>query len=298
MQYSIGTTYEGKNLRYLKQILKAVNHIEVSPDSIALKTAKGVRIHPQALEQFRWISRETDVNILIHGVGMSIGSYDGWNDEYINLLDQLLHESANIRWHSEHLAYTRVNGKNLGTMLTLPRTKETLELICKRVDAIQKRYRVPFLLENVISMFPDAASTYSDAAFLNSITESTGCGLILDIYNLQCDSVNFDFKIDPFLEELNLNTVYEMHLAGGNVDPEFNFQMDVHSRLTEESTLQLAKQIVKTNPKNLQAITFELLEEFIPNLGTDKIIEELKRLNLLFNHDESTAVTNKPLFVN
>ncbi len=32
MNYSIGTTYEGKNFTYLKEITPFVRHIEVSPD--------------------------------------------------------------------------------------------------------------------------------------------------------------------------------------------------------------------------------------------------------------------------
>lgn len=37
MNYSIGTTYEGKHFDYLKEIIPYVHHIEVSPDSITVK---------------------------------------------------------------------------------------------------------------------------------------------------------------------------------------------------------------------------------------------------------------------
>jgi uncharacterized protein (UPF0276 family) len=61
----------------------------------------------------------------------------------------------------------------------------TLGLICERVRLILERYRVPFLLEHVIHLLPDAPSDFTPAAFLNAITMRTGCGLILDVYNLQ-----------------------------------------------------------------------------------------------------------------
>ncbi len=292
MKYSIGTTYEGKNFDYLKEIVPYVNHIEVSPDSIAVKKNGRIGINAESLEQLKWIETETDIDILLHGVGMSIGSYDGYSIEYINLLDELFNELNTIRWHSEHLAYTKVNGENLGTMLALPRTDEVIDMICKRIEIIQSKYKIPFLLENVISMLPPSSCDYSEAAFLNKITSLTGCGLVLDVYNLECDEFNFNLEVDQFLKELNLNTVNEIHLAGGNTDEEFNFKMDIHSQLVEASTYELAKRIINTHRSHVKAITFEILEEFIENHGSAAIINELKKLNLIFNNYEPAAITN------
>ncbi len=298
MKYSIGTTYEGKNFSYLQEIIPFVNHIEVSPDSIAKKKDGLIYINQEAIKQLQWLESNTDVSVLVHGVGLSIGSYDGCSKDYLLLIDELFSKIKNIRWHSEHLAYTMVNGENIGTMLTLPRTDEVLEMICKRVDFIQKKYKKLFLLENVISMLPSPDCKYSDAAFLNKITYLTGCGLVLDVYNLECDQVNFNLNVDAFLQELNLNTVYEMHLAGGATDPEFNFKMDVHSQLVAQTTIDLATRIINAHPQNLQAITFEMLEEFIGNHGAAKIINELKKLTCIFNHYEPATITNQPVFIN
>lgn len=292
MKYSIGTTYEGKNFQYLKEIIPYVNHIEVSPDSIAVIKNGRTSINAEAIRQLKWIETKTDIKILLHGVGMSIGSYDGYSMEYMNLLDELFREIHGIRWHSEHLAYTMVNGENLGTMLALPRTNEVIDMICKRVETIKKKYKVPFLLENVISMLPPPSCDYSEAAFLNKITSLTGCGLILDVYNLECDQENFNLDVQQFLEELNLSNVYEIHLAGGSTDAEFNFKMDIHSQLVQDSTFELAKRVINTNRSQVKAITFEILEEFIENNGTTAIINELKKLHLIFNHYEPATITN------
>src|SRR5258708_15735402 len=236
MKYSIGTTYEGKNDQYLKKLLPHIDHIEVSPDSISRYADGKIEIHRGILSQLQWLSRNTTIEILIHGVGLSIGSHEGCNSEYLQLLDQLFENVPSVKWHSEHLAYTRVNGESIGTMLSLPRTDEAIELVSRRVDYLQKKYKKPFLLENVASMLPDSDCKYSHACFLNKITSSTGCGLILDVYNMECDAYNFGFQITPFLEELNLNAVYELHVAAGAVDLEYDFKMDVHSRLLSNST--------------------------------------------------------------
>lgn len=297
MNYSIGTTYEGKDFNYLKEIIPYVNHIEVSPDSIAVKKNGQARINAESLQHLKWIEKETDIKILIHGVGLSIGSYDGYSAEYLNLLDELLSEVNIISWHSEHLAYTKVNGENIGTMLALPRTDEALDMISERIVTIQNKYKIPFLLENVISMLPSPACKYSEAAFLNKITAQTGCGLILDVYNLECDQYNFHLDIDHFLEELNLTTVKEIHLAGGSTDTEFNFKMDIHCQMTQSSTIELAKKIVQSKGIQLKAITFEILEEFIENHGSPAIVDELQKLNSIFNH-ESRKPANESAWTN
>lgn len=292
--YSIGTTYEGKNLAYLKKIAPFIDHIEVSPDSIAVTKHGRTSLQPESLCHLKWVQAETGIQILLHGVGLSIGSYNGYDETYIGLLDNLARE-VEVRWHSEHLAYTKVNGENLGTMLALPRTDEVIEMICRRVEAIQKRYKIPFLLENVITMLPPSACQYSEAAFLNRITSLTGCGLVLDVYNLECDAYNFHLDIESFLSELDLKPVAEIHLAGGSIDREYDFKMDIHSQLVDASTLTLAEKVLRGGETGIKAITFEILEEFIDRHGADAIIRQLKQLHALFNQHEPRILTNEPL---
>ena len=66
-----------------------------------------------------------------------------------------------------------------------------------------------------------------------------------------------------------------MHLAGG---VEYGgFQVDVHSHVTGESTLAIARQALSRAP-GVRAVTFEYLKEAIPRLGHDGICGELARL--------------------
>jgi len=294
MKYSIGTTYEGKNFRYLQEVLPYVGHIEVSPDSLAVSAKGRVSINTSSLEQLKWLQQNTNVELLIHGVGLSIGSYDGYSKTYIRLLSELFSE-LDIKWHSEHLAYTMVDGENLGTMLTLPRTDEVIDMVCKRIDEIQERFKVPFLIENVISMFPDGDVQYSEAQFLNRITSLTGCGIILDVYNLQCDEKNFGLDLPAFFSELNFDSIYELHLAGGMYDKEHDFQMDIHAQLAAGSTIELAQSIIDRKPKHLRCITYEILEEFIDAVSAPAIADHLKLLDTKFNSCATTGNSNKLL---
>lgn len=283
---SVGTTYEGNNIKYLQKLLEVAGHIEISPDSFAAMQNGQSFIPPDKMEQLSLISRKS--KLLVHGVGLSIGSYNGMSTQYLHLVESILKE-APAAWHSEHLAYTMVNGRPLGTMLSLPKTKESLQLITARVKEIQDRFAIPFLLENIISMLPQPkGEDYTDAGFLNEIVKQTGCGLILDIYNLECDAHNHaDFSFPDFLNELNLNAVYEIHLAGGLEDDDY-FKMDIHSGLTALSTKLLLKDVLSRRPQNLRAITFEILDEFLPMTGEDNVIREINDLKLLIAKQYAT----------
>jgi uncharacterized protein (UPF0276 family) len=145
----------------------------------------------------------------------------------------------------------------------------------ERVRIIQERYRVPFLLEHVIHLLPDAPAEFTPAGFLNAITSRTGCGLILDVYNLECDAYNQGLDIPAFLDELDFAPVRELHLAGGVQHN--GFQLDIHSRPTCDSTLTLALDVIRRAPC-LRVVTFEFLKEAIALLGHDTICAELARI--------------------
>jgi uncharacterized protein (UPF0276 family) len=272
MYAGLATTYEGSDPRLLERICPLVDYLEISPDSISEMTSEGPRLNAAILRELETVAREK--SFLVHGVGLSIASASGYSQDYIRLLDELFSRLP-IAWHSEHLAYTMVEGEQLGTMLPPPRTQEALDMLCERVQFLHSRYRVPFLLEKVVRFLPEYPGDYSEAEFLNALCRQTGCGLLLDVYNLECDHKNFGFNIEQFLSELDLRNVVEMHLAGG---VEYGgFQVDVHTHVTQESTLEIARDVLARAPQ-VRAVTFEYLKEAVPRLGHDAICGELERL--------------------
>jgi len=271
-QPALATTYEGDDVALLQRIVPLVDMLEIAPDTIATSEEKRQRLRPEVLDEYAAVARQ--VKFIAHGVGLSIGSIDHWEEGYLRLLDELFTRFP-LEWHSEHLACTVVAGENVGTMFSLPRTEEALDLICERVRLLQERYRVPFLLEHVIRLLPDAPAEYTPAGFLNAITSRTGCGLILDAYNLECDAYNQGLDIHGFLNELDLAPVRELHLAGGVQHN--GFYLDIHSRPTRETTLALGLEIIRRAP-NLRVVTFEFLKEAVTLLGHDATCAELKRI--------------------
>lgn len=268
----VGVNYEGRDPRFVETVLPFAEVVEVTPDAIAT-LRDGVPVIPdETLRELRAIARSS--RITLHGVGLSIASADAMNDGYFRLVDTLMQE-LDPAWHSEHLGYVSVDGEHLGTMLVPPRTEEALALICARVETVLRRYPKPFLLEHVVNLFPDAGGDYSPAGFLNEIVRRTGCGLILDVYNLECDAHNGLGDADAFLGELDLNAVREIHVACGTEDR--GLQVDVHSRVTRDETVARLQGVLATAP-NVEAVIFELLGPAVPSVGHTAIAAELQRI--------------------
>ncbi len=275
---SIGATYEGRDPALLERMLPLVDYIEVTLETISEVNGHEVSLSGEVMSELKNIGKAAQ--IIVHGVSLSIGSHEGWSPVYLRLLDDFL-EQVDVAWHSEHLGYTKVDGQHLGIMLALPKTEETLDVVCKRVSAIQEHYKLPFLLENIVHVIPDSPSDYSDAGFLNELTERTGCGLILDMYNLECDAHNHGFDIPAFLGELQPANIRELHVACG-VEHD-GFLLDVHSQLTRNSTVRLAQHVVRS-AGNAQVVVYEFMPEAVPGLGHDAIVAQLARLRASFGN--------------
>ena len=118
------------------------------------------------------------------------------------------------------------------------------------------------------------------AAFLNALTDRTSCGLILDVYNLECDAHNHGFDIPAFLNELHTTKVRELHVARG---VEHNgLLLDVHSQLIDPATIELAQQVVERSTGSAQLVVYEFMPEAVPNLGHAAIAEQFVRLRSAF----------------
>ncbi|SHG99974.1 DUF692 family multinuclear iron-containing protein [Massilia sp. CF038] len=274
---SLGVSYEGRDPALMAQMLAHVDYVEVTPETIAEVDGDTIVLSREVLAELKEISQQ--VPIIVHGVSLSIGSHDGWAPTYLHLLDDLM-EQVDVAWHSEHLGYTKVDGQHLGIMLAMPRTEQALDLVCARTEAIQQRYGIPFLLENIVHVIPDCPGAYSDAGFLNALTARTGCGLILDIYNLECDEHNHGLNIAAFMAELNGEAVRELHVACGVMHN--GFMLDVHSRLTRPRTADLAYDAIHNVATSAQVVVYEFMPEAVPGLGHAAIGHELAQLRARF----------------
>jgi uncharacterized protein len=171
-------------------------------------------LHGNAAQRAEILDLVGRIPLTAHGVGLSIGTDVPLDLAYLDEVASIV-ERLEAPHYSEHLAFTRVPGRDLANLLPLPKTEEVAEQIIAKVRAVQSRVPVPFLLENITYVFEWPDSRMSDAQFLNLICRETGAGLLLDVENVFLNSRNHGFDPRGFLDELDAGLVQEVHMAGG-----------------------------------------------------------------------------------
>jgi uncharacterized protein (UPF0276 family) len=149
----------------------------------------------------------------LHGVGLSIGSPRPLDEAHLARLAALAKRYAPGLF-SEHLAWSSHDTGFLNDLLPLPYTEETLARICEHIDRTQEALGRRMLLENPSTYLRFAESTIPETEFLGAIASRTGCGLLLDVNNVEVSAGNHGFSAAAYLDAFPLEHVGEIHLAG------------------------------------------------------------------------------------
>ena len=147
---------------------------------------------------------------------------------------------------------------------------------------IQQRYGVNFLLENPAHYLPDLPADQAigdEFGLMNRITGLSGCGQLLDLHNLWCNAVNFRFDPMAALDQVRLDRVGEIHVAGGSWSD--GFYMDAHNGRVPEPVWDLLEHTLSRAP-TVRGVVFEVLEEYLGQLGPDGIVLELERARTIW----------------
>jgi uncharacterized protein len=155
----------------------------------------------------------TKYPISLHGVGLSLGSADGLKQRHIAELKSLVDEFEPALV-SEHLAWSAFSHQHVPDLLPLPMTNEVLELFVKHVDQLQHELKREILIENPSNYLAFKHTQMSEPEFLNQLNERTGCKLLLDVNNIYVSSENMGFKACDYIDQMNLDAVAQIHLAG------------------------------------------------------------------------------------
>ena len=154
-----------------------------------------------------------DYPISLHGVGMSLGSADALDIGHLARLKRLAAriEPAAI---SEHLCWSRIDGRHLNDLLPLPFTGEALDHVCAHVEQVQDALARPLLVENVSAYLRFADDAMAEWEFVAAVARRTGCKLLFDVNNVYVNAINHGFDPLTYLTAIPGDAVAEIHLAG------------------------------------------------------------------------------------
>lgn len=151
--------------------------------------------------------------IVMHGVSLSIGSYDSLNWEYLKQLKALI-DKINPAWVSDHLCWTSIHPINTHDLLPLPYTEEIIMHVVNRIQQVQDFLERQLVFENVSTYVEFKHSTLTEWEFITAIAEEANCKILLDLNNIYVNSFNHGFNPLTFLQGIPIHRVQQFHLAG------------------------------------------------------------------------------------
>jgi len=202
----------------------------------------------------------TALPVLLHGIGLSLGSAEGLDAERVRHVARVA-EAVEPPWFSEHIAFTRAGGVEIGHLAPLPFNREAVATVAANAATLRQALPgLPLLLENIAYSFVLPGATMSEAEFVRAVLDEAGAGLLLDLENVHANSRNHGYNPFEYLESLPLERVVEAHLAGGVLrDGEY---ADTHTRPVPEESWSLLEWLASRAP--LRAVIIERDDDLPP----------------------------------
>lgn len=276
----VGILFNGALDGFLSRYAGAIDHVSVIPERFWNDRGQGrePRFIPLPDEVATLESLASRHPLAAHGIGLSIGSASTFDVPHVREL-AAWQRRYGFRWISEHLAAVRVRNASTvdhhaGLSLPLPWDREFLDLLCDRVSAVQEILGEQLLLENGVVHTPVPETEMTEVEFMNALCERTGCGILLDLHNLHVNAVNLGVDSEAFLDRLSLDSVREIHIAGGN--ELYGVYLDSHAGPCPERVFDLLERVLPSCP-NLLGVTFEFHESYFPRMGDEGIHAQIAR---------------------
>lgn len=183
-----------------------------------------------------------DYPMTFHGVGLSIGSVDPLNKDYLQRLLALKNE-LQPAWISDHLCWTSAHGYTTHDLIPLPYTYQVVDHIVDRIQQVQDILGERLVIENVSSYMQFTDTEMTEWDFINLILEKSDCDLLLDVNNIYVSAQNHGFNAEDYLHAMPANKVKEIHLAG--YEDKHTHLLDTHSRPVTQAVWDLFAKAVQ-----------------------------------------------------
>jgi len=189
----------------------------------------------------------------LHGIGLSLGSSDGADDQHLKYLKDVV-EEYNPFLLSEHLSWSRIGKQKkqfYPDLLPVPYNKESLNIISDNIKKTQDYLGRKILIENPSSYVSYNVTTMSEVDFLNQLVVNTECGILLDINNIYVSCFNLGLDANKYITEINYDAVGEVHLAGpsDSIINEKKILIDTHNSKVRDEVWGLYKKFISKKGK-------------------------------------------------
>lgn len=209
---------------------KLIEWLEIVPENYLEIGGKKARDFQEVLD--------SGIQLIPHGVNLSVGTASNPDSAHavpaskiesdqascepepsldmdlVSVLKDELFTKIKPPWFSDHLSCTRVDGIYLNELIPLPFTREAVDQVVANVKALQEEVGLPFLVENPSYYTSLIEPEMPEYEFMNKIADGSDCGILLDVNNVYVNAINHNYDPKEFIDNLNLDRVVQVHIAG------------------------------------------------------------------------------------
>lgn len=160
----------------------------------------------------------TQIPVQLHGTSAGLASSAPVEEKRLAKMARLVDQVHPEVW-SEHLAFVRAAGYEIGHLAAVPRNASTVADAAANIFRASELVGITPMVENIATLIAPPGSAWTEAEWLNSVVVASDAPLLLDLHNLYANAVNFanDSANAPFeaLRSLQLDRVMTVHIAGG-----------------------------------------------------------------------------------
>ena len=150
---------------------------------------------------------------------------------------------------TEHLAFVRAGGIEIGHLAAPPRNDNTLSGLCENLRLARRITGALPAMENIAMLLDPPGSTMSEACWL----AASGTDLLLDLHNVHTNSINFNYDPYALLAAIPLERASIIHIAGGRSIRGGRI-LDDHLHETSDEVYGLLRWVAARAPRSLTVI--------------------------------------------
>jgi uncharacterized protein (UPF0276 family) len=198
----------------------------------------------------------SQVPVVLHGVGMGLASSVPVKTKRLEKMARLVEQVRPEFW-SEHLAFVRGGGIEIGHLAAPPRTADTLEGVAENLSRAAALASSRPILENIATLIEPPGSTLSESAWISGILASSDCDLLLDLHNVYANGLNHGYDPKAFLRQIPAARFKAIHIAGGKFisAPDGRQRLlDDHLHDVPDPVFELLEEAAALSPNSLTVI--------------------------------------------
>ena len=228
--------------------------------------------------------------ITLHGVSLGLASAVPVETRRLDDLARLCDEVSPQFW-SEHLAFVRGGGIEIGHLAAPPRTEATIAGAIANLARAKQIVGVAPQVENVATLIDPPGSVLDEASWLSALVRNSESKILLDLHNLHANALNFNFDAHDFLAQIPAERISTIHLAGGKWIGRNGAQrlLDDHLHDVPDPVYELLEAVAARAPQPLTVIIER--DGNFPSI--DSLLAQLDRARQAVARGRARAITHE-----